>query len=241
MAGIWALSTALFGYLFGEIIGDFIGGWVTAEIGARTGVEEAWVRAFIAGWLLPAAVIAAVMWLTAIVVRWRADANAPSPRSARGPQAGRGKLGFVFGEHHPFTEHKRGAAGAVRRTLRVALANLGGTDLDDCHVYMEQITPGRELPGVPSERIHLHREGFPLRARGRKMIDVAAYDEALPDGSRADSIVVNMPEATFRDFFKVSAAKTHTLLLRATSADGVFAEATCRLFVENGRLRLVEL
>jgi hypothetical protein len=130
----------------------------------------------------------------------------------------------------------------VRRVVRVAVVNTGGADLSDCRVYVQWITPGRMiLPDVPFERIRLSLEGFTLPPGGSKFVDLAGYDEVLPDGQAGPDIAVSMPEAAFADFFKVPAAVRHTLLLRAEAASGVCAEATCRLYVEDGQLRLVKL
>lgn len=199
------------------------------------------VPAQIAGWLLPAAIIAAAMWLTAIVVRLRADASTPAPHSAGGSQAVPGKLAFVFSDKLSLPEHIHDAAGKVRRVVRVAILNTGGAEMGGCRVFVERITPGRNLPDVPFERFRIDRDSFSLRPGGSKEVDVAGYDEVLPDGSAAMDIVVSMPEAAFADFFKVPAAVRHTLLLRAEAAGGVYAEATCRLYVEGGRLRLAKL
>ena len=77
-----ALCVLVFSSLTREITGDFIGGWVSETIGGLVGVGEPQVKAFIAAWLLPLAVVAAAMWFTAVVTRWWVERE----HNARGPQ-----------------------------------------------------------------------------------------------------------------------------------------------------------
>jgi hypothetical protein len=256
LAAIFGLATTLLRYALEQVLGDFVTDRITGVLGAWTGVEEAQVIAFVATWLLPAAIIAAAMWLTAVVLRWhRADGTEqeapPRPPLRREPSfansrpdaagpTGPGRLEFAFGEGHPFSEHPPNPAGTEQRSVRVALRNAGGADLDDCNVYLERITPGHDRPAAPFSRVRLNLDAFSLRSGGQKLIGIAAYNERYPDGTAAPEIVISTPGAFFAEVFKVPADKTHTLLLRATAEHGVFAEATCRLFVEDGRLRLVK-
>jgi hypothetical protein len=83
---IWALFSAVLSYFLKEITGDFASGWVTDEIGARTGIGEAQVKAVISAWLPAMVTVAAAMWLTAFVLRWRstgAEARGLLPREGR--------------------------------------------------------------------------------------------------------------------------------------------------------------
>ena len=67
-------SGALF-YVLRKIFGDFVGSWVAETIGAWTGIEEARVKAIVAGWLPAVAIIAFAMWVTFVVTRWRYAAD----------------------------------------------------------------------------------------------------------------------------------------------------------------------
>jgi hypothetical protein len=86
--------------------------------------------------------------------------------------------------------------------------------------------------------IALTADAFSLRPGATKFLRVASYDERRPDGSAAAEVNVHTPAAFFG--VVVPADKSHTLRLRATSIGGVYLEATCRLFVQNGRHRLEE-
>ena len=252
LLSVLGLGTTALRYSLDQVFGDFVAGRITDALGAWTGVEEARVIAFVATWLLPAASIAAAMWLTAVVLRWhRADVTEqeapPRPPPRREPSfanrladaTGPGRLEFAFGEGHPFSEHPPNPAGTEQRVVRVAVVNVGGEHLDDCRAHIEQITPGPDRGAAPFNPISLTADGFSLRPGGRKLLDVASFNERYPDGTATPEISISTPSAFFG--VVVPADKPQTLRLRATAAGGVFAEAVCRAFVEDGSLRLVRV
>ena len=232
-----------------ELFGSAVEDWLSDRLGQITGLEQAPVLATAAIVAVPAVVFAAGVYGAVLVTRSptrramladRLRSRDPSDH-AEVVNAGPGRLSLVFGDGPTFSDIERSASGTVRRTVRVEIANTGGAELTGCRVLAEGVTPGREPPAAPLKNVPLHLEPFRLPAHDKRPLAVAFYDEALPDGSPAGHIVINMPEATFRDFFKVSAAKAQTVTLRAEAAEGMFTKATCRLSVEDGRLRLAKL
>jgi hypothetical protein len=145
----------------------------------------------------------------------------------------------MFGDGHPFSEHALDPpTGAERRVVRVALLNGGSGHLDDCQVRVEQMTPGPDrAAGEPFRPFALTADGFSLRPGARKLLDVAVHYERNPDGAASPNIRIVCPGTVFA--VTAPADKAHTMRLRAFTAEGVFTEATCRLFVEDGRLRLL--
>lgn len=157
------------------------------------------------------------------------------PTSAAQP----GRLKFCFGDDQSLSELIPDPSGFERRVVRVALINSGGTDLDDCRVYLERMAPSPEPPAVPLGRISLNLESFSLRPGGQRLIAVASYHERQPDGAVATGIMLNTPGQFFGK--SVPSSASYTLLLRATAVGGIYSEATCRLLVVNGRLALTKL
>ena len=162
-----------------------------------------------------------------------AEANVVTPF-----RGGPVELGFVFGDEPPFSERFPYPPGIAHRMARVAVANVGDGHLDDCRVTIVRMTPGPEQGAAPCDPIMVTTDGFSLRPGARKLLEIASYDERYPDGTAARAIRIGGSTTLIKAM--VPADMVHTLQLRAGAADGVLATASCRLFVEDGRLRLLK-
>lgn len=162
-----------------------------------------------------------------------AEANVVTPF-----QGGPVEFGFVFGDEPPFSERFPYPPGIAHRMAWVAVANVGGEHLDDCRVTIERMPPGPEQGAAPCDPIMATTDGFSLRPGARKLLEIASYDERFPDGTAARGIRIG--GSTTLGKAMVPADMVHTLQLRAIAADRVLATASCRLFVEEGRLRLLK-
>lgn len=154
------------------------------------------------------------------------------------PRTGSGRLEFVFGDAHPFSELAIDPEGRECRFVRVALLNTGDEHLDECQASIVQMTPGPErAAGAPFYPLALTADSFSLRPGARKFLDIAFHYERSTDGTADPRILIMAKRRTFA--VTAAADRVHAMCLRAETADGMFTEATCRLFVEDGRLRLV--
>jgi hypothetical protein len=149
------------------------------------------------------------------------------------PPLNQGPLRIEVGETGEFFETGRASNIYTHtRILKLRISNSESSrSLSGCKIHVLSILP-HEYDGP-----WLLKDGFTIAAGDHEFVPLVSFTEARnPQISPYGDTFVEILSTKNRP--KPSSSETHVLTLRATTLDGPFCEMRCKLWVENGRLRI---
>jgi hypothetical protein len=131
---------------------------------------------------------------------------------------------------------------SMRRTVSIKVKNKGRRRISDCRLQIFRITPAPAWRGGPWA---LGPSNFNLEPQEYLSVDLAAYDEIMPEGRKGRDILVCLPAVGgfyTGMLFTLPTQLPSALALKVTSPNTRECEAHCRLSIDGaGQLRIEAL